>query len=181
MTESALVVLVREAEALVGSFRDAHDRTAALGMPAHITVLYPFLDPDRIDAGILRTLRDHFRSQSEFELFLVKTGQFPGVLYLAPEPAAPLVSLIDGLAEVFPGVLPYGGRFSEPIPHLTVAEVKDPAELPAIAERFARKAEDHLPIAFAVSAIALMEERAGRWHRKEEFPLGTATGNGAPL
>lgn len=40
--ESALVVLVPEAEALVKSFRDRHDPSAAAGVPAHITLLYPF-------------------------------------------------------------------------------------------------------------------------------------------
>ena len=55
--ESALVILVPEAEALVGSFRDLHDAGAAVGVPAHITVLYPFKPPDEIDEAVLERLR----------------------------------------------------------------------------------------------------------------------------
>jgi hypothetical protein len=44
--ESALVVLVPEAEVLVKPFRDRFDPLAAAGVPAHITLLYPFKHPD---------------------------------------------------------------------------------------------------------------------------------------
>jgi hypothetical protein len=40
--ESALVVLVPEAEAATKPFRDQYDPAAAAGVPAHITLLYPF-------------------------------------------------------------------------------------------------------------------------------------------
>jgi hypothetical protein len=49
MIGSALVVLVLEAEASVKPFRDRHDPSAAAGMPAHITLLYPFKPPDETD------------------------------------------------------------------------------------------------------------------------------------
>jgi hypothetical protein len=39
---TALVILVPEAEALVKAFRERYDPSAAEGMPAHVTVLYPF-------------------------------------------------------------------------------------------------------------------------------------------
>jgi hypothetical protein len=42
-SESALVVLVPEAEPLVGPFRERYDPSASAGMPAHITINYPFL------------------------------------------------------------------------------------------------------------------------------------------
>ena len=47
--ESALVVLIPEAEALAGPFRDKYEPSAAAGVPAHITLLYPFKAPDDID------------------------------------------------------------------------------------------------------------------------------------
>ena len=42
MARSALVVLVPEAEPLVAELRLVHDRMAARGVPAHVTVLHPF-------------------------------------------------------------------------------------------------------------------------------------------
>jgi hypothetical protein len=38
---TALIILVPEAEAFVKEFRDKYDPSAAEGMPAHITVLFP--------------------------------------------------------------------------------------------------------------------------------------------
>ena len=40
---SALVILVPEAEAVVGRLRQRYDLSAAVGMPTHITLNYPFL------------------------------------------------------------------------------------------------------------------------------------------
>ena len=179
MAESALVALVPEAEPLVSSFRTAYDPVAVRGMQAHITILYPFKNPDRIDRVVLHMLRDHFSSQKEFEFSLVSVAQFPEVLYLVPEPSISFLSLTDGLGGVFPDMPPYGGVFAEPIPHLTVAKVIDPAELNTIANRFIGHAAEKLPIMASLSVITLMEEREGHWHLREEFPLGDAISNSA--
>jgi hypothetical protein len=55
--ESTLVVVVPEAEALVGSFRDLYDPIAAAGVPAHITVLYPFKSPEEVNETVMGDLR----------------------------------------------------------------------------------------------------------------------------
>ena len=47
--ESALVVLVPEAEAVVGRLRHRYDPSAAVGIPAHITLNYPFLPGEPAD------------------------------------------------------------------------------------------------------------------------------------
>ena len=41
---TALIVEVPEAEPAVGALRLEHDRSAARGVPAHITILFPFAD-----------------------------------------------------------------------------------------------------------------------------------------
>jgi len=56
-TESALIVPVPEAEPVVGEFRASLDRCAGWGVPAHVTVIYPFRAPDRLDADELRAAR----------------------------------------------------------------------------------------------------------------------------
>jgi hypothetical protein len=47
--ESAVLVLLPEAEIAVASHRAELDAAAGLGVPAHVTVLYPFVPPARID------------------------------------------------------------------------------------------------------------------------------------
>ena len=85
--ESALVVLVPEAEAVVKPFRDQYDPSAAAGMPAHITLLYPFKTPDEIDQMTLDGLRDCFARFEPIPFSLGTIQRFPNeVLYLAPEP-----------------------------------------------------------------------------------------------
>src|ERR1700729_2595365 len=47
-SESCLLVPVPEAEAVVGRVRGRLDRAAAWGVPAHVTILYPFVLPEAI-------------------------------------------------------------------------------------------------------------------------------------
>ncbi|AWS41654.1 2'-5' RNA ligase family protein [Streptosporangium sp. 'caverna'] len=85
---TALIVKVPEAEPVVGRWRERFDPFAARGVPAHVTVLYPFLDNGRIDDRLLGELRELFAAQASFEVRFDRCGRFPEVLYLAPEPEA---------------------------------------------------------------------------------------------
>jgi hypothetical protein len=42
--DSAIIMPVPEVEAVVGPLRLQYDALARLGIPAHITLLYPFVD-----------------------------------------------------------------------------------------------------------------------------------------
>lgn len=95
-TESALIVAVPEAEPAVAALRAAYDPSASWGVPAHITVLYPFLPPDRIDAAVLAAVRATVAGVPAFDLVLARTRRFGDqVLWLAPEPDAPLRALTE--------------------------------------------------------------------------------------
>src|SRR5262245_17605350 len=61
-TEPALIVAVPEAERAVARFRAALDLAAGWGVPAHVTVLYPFLPPQRINEDVLTTLSQNFEA-----------------------------------------------------------------------------------------------------------------------
>jgi len=54
--ETVLIVKVPEAEPAVGEWRTQFDPVAAAGIPAHITVLAPFLDRRLVDASVLGEL-----------------------------------------------------------------------------------------------------------------------------
>ena len=169
--ESALAVLVPEAEALVQPFRLRHDPSAAVGMPAHITVNYPFLQVTPDDSVVIDALRELFQAQRRFRISLASLERFPAVLYLAPEPAQPLSALIDAVAQRFPEAPPYGGAFEQVIPHLTVAHVEAPAQLDQIATEFAAAARGQLPIIAPVDKVWLMDDREGRWQQRTSFAL----------
>ncbi len=44
--ESTLAILVPAAEPLVRDYRVRHDTSASEGMPAHVTIIWPFMHPD---------------------------------------------------------------------------------------------------------------------------------------
>jgi 2'-5' RNA ligase len=172
--ESALVVLVPEAEAVARPFRDRYDASAAAGVPAHITLLYPFKAPDEIDDITLVKLRDCFAGYEPIQFSLRTIQRFHAeVLYLAPEPDEPFRQLTLSIWNLFPETPPYGGKWPDVIPHLSVARVTDEAQLTTIADDFAKAAQGKLPIHAIAYKVALMEKRSGRWSVRAMFSLGS--------
>ena len=171
MAESALIVAVPEAESLVSRFREQYDSSAAIGVPAHITLLYPFLDPASIDPGVISALRTLFAPMRAFDVTFARCARFePRVLYLAPEPQEPILELMRRIWERWPGLPPYGGAIPRDVvrPHLTVSDSvtgdqRDRVEL-AVA--------GGLPIRTRFAEALLMDDRSGRWTTRERFALG---------
>ena len=85
LNESALVVLVPEAEPLVKPFRDRYDPSAAAGVPAHITLLYPFKHPDEVDYAALEDLRRLFQRFAPFRFSLAPIRRFPDAYCIWPQ------------------------------------------------------------------------------------------------
>jgi 2'-5' RNA ligase len=119
--QSAVVVPVPAAEPLVSTWRQRFDSSAAQGMPAHITALYPFLPDERLTDGVLAMLGELCAQSPVLDVQFRHTARFPGVLYLDPEPADGLRKLTAAIAQRWPEAPPYGGAFQEVIAHLTVA------------------------------------------------------------
>lgn len=172
--ESAIVALIPEAERLVEAFRRQHDPAAAAGVPAHVTILYPFQPPEALTEATLAVLRALFAERPAFTVALTEARRFPEVLYLAPTPAEPFRELTAAVAARFPETPPYGGAFAEVIPHLTVAQPADSAQLDQIAADFAEAARGQLPIRARVEALTLLENSAGHWRVRAVFPLAAA-------
>jgi 2'-5' RNA ligase len=80
--ESTLAILVPEAEGLVQSFRDRYDPSARVGMPSHITLLYPFKSPGEISEVVLDALRHCFFRFTPFKFYLRTINQFAGEPYI---------------------------------------------------------------------------------------------------
>src|SRR5947209_5818642 len=138
-TETALVVLVPEAEALAGPFRGRHDPAAAVGMPCHITLLYPFMAHREVNASMLAELERCFAEFAAFDFSLSRIRRFPGqILYLSPDPEEPFRRLTAAIWARFPRHPPYGGRHRDIVPHLSVAHLVGERELDDVGEALAR-------------------------------------------
>lgn len=164
---SALVITVPEAEPIVAEHRRRWD-PAGLAVPAHVTVLFPFLDPADLgpeeEAELVRLLGRF----APFRLTFGHVGRFPDVVWLAPEPAAMVTALTDAIVERWPSQPPYGGAFEAVVPHLTVADGAPPEVL----DRLERELPGSLPISTRVTHLSLVCHEGGRWHDVDRLPLG---------
>lgn len=162
-----LIVPVPEAQATVQPWPEPCVPVWNDGMPAHVTLLFPFPRLDQLDGASLADLTALFAATPAIRATFAEVGQFPDIVYLAPQPREWFLRLTEALSDRF-GLLPYGGIHPSVVPHLTVARHPDPTVLAGIAASLVR----HLPIETNVSEVWLMEEAAdGRWHRTATFPL----------
>ena len=112
---------VPEAEPAVRQFRERFDASALLGIPAHITVLAPFMPAHAVDAAVLGQLERLFATAGRFRFRLDHTGWFGDeVLWLGMQDPAPFRALTRSVYRAFPAFPPVGGQFDEVVPHLTV-------------------------------------------------------------
>ncbi len=175
-TETAVLVLVPEAEPAVREHRAYLDVAATWGVPAHVSVVYPFVPPDEVDDAVLARLAAAVGTVPAFDCAFTRTAWFDDdVLWLAPEPDDPFRGLTRAVVAAFPAHQPYGGAYPEPTPHLTVGERRlgSAAELTA-AER---AVTPHLPVRARVHQAVLLAGRPERdsWRLAQRFALREAT------
>ena len=85
-----MVALVPEAVPIVGLFRIRFDPSAAIGVPAHNTVFYPFVAPDILNDQTLEILSQCFNLLSPIAFQVAGLRRFSGEgLYLARNPDEP--------------------------------------------------------------------------------------------
>ena len=172
--QSALLLTVPAAEAAVGGHRARLDASARDAVPAHITVLYPFLPPAEIGSGILAELSRLFAGVPRFSFILDRVRWFDeSVVWLGPSDEAPFRALTELAGGAYPSCSPYGGVHEDVVPHLTIGHRADPAELRAAAEAV----HPLLPITAEATEVTLMAgpdpgRQPGRWHTVASFPLG---------
>lgn len=171
--QSALAVLIPEAESLVKPFRDRFDPSAAKGMPAHVTILFPFKPPQDLTPALGRELALLFSGCPRFDVSFSNLGRFPDALYLAPRPEDPFRRLTQLITERFPQHPPYEGEFPQTIPHLTIAQLPELEHLDDITVDFQRSAHGHLPILASIKDVALMDNASGRWQVHSRFDLAS--------
>jgi 2'-5' RNA ligase len=141
---------------------------ARAGVPPHITLIVPWLNPEDIDDVELARLEGVAAKTAPFEFVLRSVDRFGRrVLWLAPDPARPFLDLTDALDEEF-HTPPWAGEFKDVIPHLTVVHSKDGAELDAVAAALDR----HLPIACQATELRVMLGDGAHWWERAAVPLG---------
>ncbi len=167
--DTVLVLPIPEAEPIVSQLRAAHDSSAAAGMPAHVTLLYPFRSYEEIDAACLSKIEEIVSDADPLDITFRGHSRFPAVLWLAPEPVEPIVRLTEIFMSRFPEHPPYGGAFDTITPHLTVAE-GDAEVLEAAAGEMTEALRE--PLKARVEKCVLFAYERNRWREKQSFPFG---------
>ncbi len=162
---TALVVPVPAAQVVVS----ACGGVGPGDLPAHVTVLFPFVPVGRVDRHLEGSLATLFASTPAFSFRLARISSFPGTVYLEPEPAHDFVGLTQAVTRRWPSFPPYEGAFDAVIPHVTLGHGVGPADLePTVAP--------HLPIdATATEVVLMARDRLGSWAPRSRFPLAGAT------
>jgi len=175
--QSVLAVLFPGLEGLLGEIRQRHDPAAAVGVPPHVTLIYPFLPPSAIDQPVLSGIAELTGSVQPFTATFRGLRRFPGCLCLDPDPADPFVTMIKALAGRFPDAPPYGGRHDSILPHLTFAAAETDAACDRLARDFGDGPGRALPVDHKVDEMALVTRQDGRWQTARLFPLGRTRGD----
>jgi 2'-5' RNA ligase len=171
-TETAVIVPIPAAEPLVGHHRRRLDASAALGVPAHVTVLGPFIKPTEIDQNVLARLAAAVQSVGPFSCSFDRTRWFgEEVLWLEPVPAEPFRRLTIAVWDAFPDCPPYGGAYDAIVPHLTIADRA--ADRLVEVQAVETAVSSGLPVAASVDHVLLMggSAAADSWRVLFDIPL----------
>jgi 2'-5' RNA ligase len=166
--QSAILIPVPAAEEIVGRWRDLYDPVAPAGVPAHITLIVPWLPPAEIGATDIDELQEQLSATPAFDFKLTDVAWFGRrVLWVAPEPADVFRALTNKLADHF-GTPPWEDEFDEVVPHLTVAHASgDGVELRHAAKDVRRR----LPVACRATDVWVMVGDGRRWTVEAKLPL----------
>ena len=170
---TAVVVAVPEAAPVVDGWRErtCSDRPS-IGIPPHVTLLFPFVPVEETGDGVLAELRDLFAATPQFDVAFHELRRWPGMAYLAPQPPEQFVRLTAAIAERWPEYPPYEGMHETVIPHLTVAYGDD-----GLLGEVEADVRPHLPIEARVTEAILLEEVEPnwvRWSERARFPFAAA-------
>jgi 2'-5' RNA ligase len=170
---TALVVPLPALEPVVGSWRSRYDASVT-GVPAHVTVLVPWIPPDELTNADLDAIGKLAKSWDAFEVTFAEFRAFtssvgPKVHWLSPEPADPFLQITDDLSIVWPEYPPYGGAHGpEPVAHLTVSSAAADDELDEMFEAVSAQ----LPITTTATELSVLEVRDGSCRTRASFRLG---------
>jgi hypothetical protein len=175
MRQSALIIAVPEAEPLFSAVREEHDPAARMGVPAHVTVLLPFMPADMVDEQSLVATQELFRREPGFSYGFERVNTFGDVtVYLEPSPAEAFVRLTQLAVQRWPEYPPYGGEFDEIVPHLTVGDRLIAGQAAPLVRQTRAALRSDGPITGEASAISLIvEDDSGFWSTAATFPLGS--------
>lgn len=173
--QAALLIVCPRAEEAVGRLRREHDSAALRGIPAHVTVDFPFAPLPDLAADDEARLEELFAQFPPFTMRGSGTDWFgEQVLFVTLDDPAPVIAMTDAVTAAFPQFPPYGGVFDEVTPHLTVGHDQPKEVLDRVEEEVLAK----LPFEQHVDTVELWSGpstqgpiQKASWRRVRSYPL----------
>ncbi|MET9609572.1 2'-5' RNA ligase family protein [Streptomyces sp. NPDC006512] len=162
---TAIVIELPTANVLLEAARQVNPALVRPGLPAHVTLLYPFVPAaelgDDTDGAVLRLAG----ALPPTDVVLRRTVTAPG--FVAVD-AAELGPAVRTFHDAWPHLRPYSGRFGEsPSAHVTVALGGDDAEARQVSDRLGRL----LPLRARAEAAHVVVLTDRGWRRRLSAPF----------
>jgi 2'-5' RNA ligase len=119
--QTGLVIPVPTADALLAAVGAQYPGTVREGVPAHVTLLYPFVAAAELDERVSSAVGALLAEQAPMPVRFAECYRREGFVALRPDPIDGLTELTSKAHRRWPDVVPYGGVYRDVEPHLTVA------------------------------------------------------------
>ena len=157
---TAVVIELPSAEALLQVAVGVRASLVRTGLPAHVTVMYPFVPVADLGDDTEREFHRLAGSIPSVDLLLRRLVTAPGFVAVETAELAPTVA---AFRNAWPDLRPYGGRFGEsPTAHVTVALGCDEAEARCVGDRV----RELLPLPARAEAAHLVALTDRGWQRR---------------
>jgi hypothetical protein len=133
----------------IEAIRGEHDWSAELGVPAHITLLGPFLDPDAITSRVLDRLESAVAEHRAIPITFERLELVGDVACLLPASGSRIAALQAALHATWPHLQ------ARELQHVTVARSLSMEDF----DRIARRVAPFLPTSGVVDEILLVASR----------------------
>lgn len=168
---STILIPVLSADLLIDKWRKKYVESSHHGIPFHITLLFPFIEPEKIHDDVVNRLKDFFLETKQFTYILSKIDTFPNIIFLEPSKKKQFIKLTEGLLKIFPTTSLYEGKFSKINPHATVANLNNAENFNRIRTIISKDLNSKLPIKAVAKEVWLMEKENNEWFIVEKFPF----------
>jgi 2'-5' RNA ligase len=163
-----LALMLPDADLVIGDLRDQHDPSAKRDLGAHITIRFDWLSANRITATDHDCIASICASTPTIVVTLARVAEFPRVVYLEPEPAAPIEALAKRIAERYPA-----RADDHPFkPHVTVGRKLPGEDVKRIRNLASTRLVQQGNVTTSCNELTLLISRNGKWVRQRDYPFG---------
>ncbi|WP_030303168.1 2'-5' RNA ligase family protein [Streptomyces katrae] len=164
---TAVVIVLPDAAPLLDAAWRIDPALVRRGVPAHVSLLYPFVPASALTDQDEKGVRSLAASLPAADLLLEEVVTASGFVAVAVPGLQPIV---DAFRARWPGLRPYGGRFgARPAAHVTVALGADD---PTAAAHVRAAVGGLLPLRTHAAAVQLVVRTEEGWRPRFTAPLG---------